>query len=596
MFTSRRKNRHIFETSYKASSSSSSENTLNENQKKRVVIIGGGWAGFSAAESISKNSEEVEVILLDASKRGGGLAAGWDVDKATKKKRSMEMGIHGFWREYTNTFDIINNKIEGIDNIDDILTPYLPSVLVSEYGKVATAPVLGDKEGVLPPAIDIALKANINIGDKLTPFDLLSGLNLLPYYADFIPNDDSKSPKSSSSSSSWERYDQISAENLFLYKAKISKNLYKQLALPLLHVLPMTTGWDVSASAALSCFHVFALQSHGAFDVRWCRGSITDKIFNPWMNQLDQRGVIIQNGKFVSSIDQHDHHQYEYQIKLNDHTTIQTNAIIFAVGGPAMNKIIQSSSFLQNKVVPSPENYAKLRGITCVSVRIFLKPNLNKIKTNCGHTELPTAWANAMNDSPVFVCGPNIVSELIETGFCIYDLQRLQDYYTVQDEDDSSCAVLHVDYFRANAIANMKDDAIVKLTLRAISKALTNSETYDESCTVVEDAYVNRARNAVSHFRVNSASLSPSITLDKDHSLYMCGDWVERCNDDENENGHSSWSTEKAVVTGRQAAKTLCQKWDLECYDDIIPVKKQVYVMKQIRSIAKRFSNLIMEG
>ena len=40
----------------------------------------------------------------------------------------------------------------------------------------------------------------------------------------------------------------------------MSEALYDELVQPLLHVLPMAPGYDVSAAAALSCFHVFALQ------------------------------------------------------------------------------------------------------------------------------------------------------------------------------------------------------------------------------------------------------------------------------------------------------------------------------------------------
>ena len=112
-----------------------------ESDRKRVVVIGGGWAGFSAASALSAASDDtVEVVLLDASPRGrGGLAGGW---RTPVGGRPVEAGIHGFWREYRNTFKVM----EGIDglNLDEVLTPYAPSVLVSKSGRVALAPVLGD--------------------------------------------------------------------------------------------------------------------------------------------------------------------------------------------------------------------------------------------------------------------------------------------------------------------------------------------------------------------------------------------------------------------------------------------------------------------
>ena len=71
-----------------------------------------------------------EVSLLDASPRGpGGLAgAGW---KTKELNQTVEAGIHGFWREYRNTFA----QMEQIGLVlDDVLTPFTPSLLVSSQG------------------------------------------------------------------------------------------------------------------------------------------------------------------------------------------------------------------------------------------------------------------------------------------------------------------------------------------------------------------------------------------------------------------------------------------------------------------------------
>ena len=59
---------------------------------------------------------------------------------------------------------------------------------------------------------------------------------------------------------SWARYDDVTAEELFVARGGCSDALYEDMVSPLLHVLPMGPGYDISAAAALSCFHVFALQ------------------------------------------------------------------------------------------------------------------------------------------------------------------------------------------------------------------------------------------------------------------------------------------------------------------------------------------------
>jgi len=266
------------------------ENDSGTKNKLRIAVIGGGWAGYSLCESISTNNLPtkrgsrggIEIIMLDASKQAkGGLAGGYRDE--TKNNRPVEAGIHGFWREYRNTFDIMES-IEGV-KVDEVLGGFSPSVLYSKNGKVAVAPVLLDEEEMkesnfgkmpvikdvseksirrfiatnLPPPLDLPLLAEINNntdrkggGSKLRPIDLMSGLGLVGAWADFEQE----------SRVSWKRYDTQPASLLF-EKAGITDALYEEMVSPLLHVLPMCPAYDCSAAAALSCFHVFALQSRG---------------------------------------------------------------------------------------------------------------------------------------------------------------------------------------------------------------------------------------------------------------------------------------------------------------------------------------------
>merc|ERR1711966_337915 len=124
-------------------------------------------------------------------------------------------------------------------------------------------------------------------------------------------------------------------------------------------------------------------------------------------------------------------------------------------------------------------------------------------------TEMPSNYATKMKDSPVIVCGENILPELKETGFCIYDLQRLQDEFSVEtmiqssndDGKDDRFAVLELDFFRADSTADLNDEQILELTLKTLSLAL------DAPCLPLDsvmDSSIVRARNAVSHFCLKS--------------------------------------------------------------------------------------------
>ena len=567
--------------------------SMVSNAKKRVVVIGGGWAGFSAADSLSSTKElghsdaAVDVELLDASPRGpGGLAGGWRTEKLN---RPVEAGLHGFWREYRNTFSAIERI--GLD-IDDVLTPFTPSILVSESGRVALAPVLGSNSSLirdsederstplgfdflnpkaslseianlLPPPLDVALLSEFENENPLTAADRVSALGLLGVWADFEQEDPL----------SWERYDKISADNLFRSVAGVSPNLYRELVSPLLHVLPMTPGYDCSAAAALSCFHVFALQARGAFDVRWCRGTISEKIFNPWAQKLQSRGnVNIRGASKVTAIDEVDNGAY--RVTVNGDETIECDAIVFAVGGTAIKKLLPSAPPLAK--LPDAEGWKKFRGVTCVAVRLFLRPSASQD----GSISMLPSIEEAMRDSPVVVCGANVgeIPQLSETGFCIYDLQRLQDEFRLDanSDNDEPCVALEVDFFRANDLASIEDNMeVANITLLAVSAAL-NIGPIDPNSLL--DVSVVRAFDAVSHFCVDSASWSPNVKLQK--GLYICGDWIDR-------KGHASWSTEKSVVTARQAASALAQDFDLECNSEVIPAAPDTSQLSALRSVAR---------
>jgi uncharacterized protein with NAD-binding domain and iron-sulfur cluster len=592
-----------------------------------IVIVGGGWAGYSAAESLSHNiarhdKHDVSITLVDASKSGGGLAGGFK----TKTGRSVEAGIHGFWREYKNTFSMMD-RIEDVGSNSDVLGDYTPSILFSKNGRVALAPVLGgNDEGeddnsdtntplpqrllqevltsnlspsslssslnkLLPPPLDIALLAEFNPSSPLSTADRLSAFGLLGPWIDF----QQESP------TSWAIYDKFSARTLFQEKAGLTTTLYEELIEPLLSVLPMCPDYDCSAAAVLSCFHVFALQSKGAFDVKWCRGSIREKIFDPWYQQLKSRGVDIRNDTKVLSIVSGDSNDKKYCIRVKEGNTndegemIKCDAIVMAVGGTAMSIITNNSPALQTlNAVKERDNFQKLRGVTCVAVRLFLKPHeITTSGLNGGEydkTQLPPNLAKAMTDSPIAVCGPDPAigtnGILNETGFCIYDLQRMHDEFSVDenksDELNQQVAVLEVDYYRADMIANMSDDEIAKLALETVTGTF-NVEMIDESSIV--DFAVVRARNAVSHFAPLSASYSPGVKLD--NGLYMSGDWIDR-------SGHASWSTEKAVVTGIQSATALSKDLCLEhTFSNIIPVPHDTFELERLREVAQILRQVI---
>jgi uncharacterized protein with NAD-binding domain and iron-sulfur cluster len=418
----------------------------------------------------------------------------------------------------------------------------------------------------------------------LSPIDLLSGLGLLGAWADF----------GQESSASWENYDKQPASVLF-EKAGISDALYDELVSPLLHVLPMCPAYDCSAAAALSCFHVFALQSRGAFDVRWCRGSISEKIFEPWQKQLEGRGVVVRGGARVSSIEEKDENgQFTIQLDSMEgdgNDVIDCDAVVLAVGATAAGRLAISSPAISS--LEAAKDFDKLRGVTCVAIRLFIKPNpiiTSNLKGGShDKTQLPPDVAEAMSDSPISVCGAHIggIEELKEAGFCVYDLQRMHnefsvDYYNDNVDISDQVAVLEIDFYRANAFVDLEDDEMTDLALTAVSAAFGAAKIDSDD---IVDATVLRARNAVSHFAPNSALYSPGVKLGE--GLYICGDWIDRT-------GHASWSTEKSVVTARQAAAALSRDFGLQNSQcKVIPAAKDTPQLTALRQGARLLRNIL---
>ena len=301
--------------------------------------------------------------------------------------------------------------------------------------------------------------------------------------------------------------------------------------------------------------------------------------FQSWTERLQERGnVKFRGGAKVTAINDlitilknNDNDKDKdgtdglFRISINDGAeTIDCDAIVFAIGGTALKRILPACPPLTK--LPETKSWEKFRGVTCVAVRLFFDSEISPLK-------------DAMRDSPVVVCGANIgeIPELSETGFCIYDLERLQDGNDV-------VSAIEVDFFRADSLGSMEDKEVVQVTLKAIAAALKIPNIHE---SLVADLSVVRANNAVSHFCVNSASWSPDVKLSE--GLYICGDWVDRT-------GHASWSTEKAVVTGIQAANALAGGYDLKSNVSVIPAASDTPQLAGLRQLARTVRGAIPFG
>lgn len=105
--------------------------------KKRVAIVGGGLAGLSAAISLGKRGFDVH--LFEAASHLGGKLGGWEIE-ALGRSFPMEHGFHGFFRQYYNVNDLLEEAGCSPDLVASPSYPILFASRAPEYFAPSTAP------------------------------------------------------------------------------------------------------------------------------------------------------------------------------------------------------------------------------------------------------------------------------------------------------------------------------------------------------------------------------------------------------------------------------------------------------------------------
>jgi uncharacterized protein with NAD-binding domain and iron-sulfur cluster len=382
---------------------------LRNAEAPKVVIVGGGWAGFGAAEGLAGLAAQgkVDVTLLEAAPRAGGLAAAWK----TPGGRKVEAGIHGFWRNYRNIDRLVEDSL-GLTGSNSPFTPFTESTLFTTRGRAVVAPELGDKPR-LPAPLGTAVFPSFETLD-LPERATAAGL-ALPWL-DFDGGDDA-----------WRRYDDTTAATL-LARPPVSRKLYEEFLLPMLLVLPMAPGYDISAAAALSCFDFFALAHQSDFDVRWLKAGATDCIFEPWRAKLEARGVVVRDGKRVEAVEVDEEggdssgssgsgsgksrggsRKTVTAVRTADGERIECDALVSGVSISAMQAITRAN---RESLAPLPEfqRIGKLRAVGVVAVRLWLDGRL----------------AAGTPRTPSNVVGGGLAPELENIGWTFYHLNDLQ--------------------------------------------------------------------------------------------------------------------------------------------------------------------------
>ena len=486
---------------------------ITGTQTPKIVVVGAGWAGLGATHHLAKNG--YDVTLLEAGPYPGGLVAGWK----TPGGRSVEVGIHGFWYPYHNIFSLVNKL-----NLDPF-TPWTRSAQYSPAGLEVESPIFQDL-----PLLPTPLGTFIYTQFKRLPLsDRLSALPLLYSVIDFDNSDEA-----------WRRYDSVTARELFKQYG-VTKRLYDDAFNAMLLVGLFAPGEQCSAAAALGMLYYFILAHQPDFDVVWCRGTVGEMIFKPWVENIESLGGKVLTKQRVTDLIVDDNGKAT-KVVCEDQI-FEADAVIFAVGISGMKKIMAGSEALQSR--QEFRNINNLGGVDVLGTRLWLdrKISIPRASNACFGFDTTTGWT-------------------------FFDLNALHDEFRHEPG-----TVVEVDFYHANQFLPLSDGEIIKMVqiyLATCIPEFIEAEIIDQS--------VVRVREAVTHFFPGSYQylLSAKTSFD---NVFMSGDWIV--------SRHGSWSQEKAYVTGLEAANLVVDKFNLGEKANIIPVEKDEEHIQLARKINK---------
>ncbi|CAI5999597.1 unnamed protein product [Closterium sp. NIES-64] len=492
---------------------------------RKVVVIGAGWAGLGAAHHLTKQG--YDVTLLEAGRQPGGLVAGWRSDKG----KPVEVGIHGFWYPYRNIFALTDEL--GLKPFTD----WTRSAQYSPAGLEVESPIFQDL-----PRLPSPLGTFVWTQFKRLPLaDRLSALALMYAMVDFDNSDDA-----------WRRYDRLTARELFKQYG-CTDRVYREAFNPMLLVGLFAPGEQCSAAATLGMLYYFILAHQADFDVVWCRGTVGETIFAPWIQTMEASGNFrfLPNRRVTDIATAEDDPDRVTAVVCGDEV-FAADAVVSAVGISGLKNIVASSPALSSR--KEFLGVANLGAIDVLAVRLWLdrKITIPKPSNACFGFDETTGWT-------------------------FFDLNAIHDEYK-----DEPCTVVEADFYHANQYLPMSDEAIVATVMRYLATCLPAFASAQ-----VTDSAVVRFPRAVTHFSPGSYQhLLPATTSFT--NLFMAGDWIIT--------RHGSWSQEKAYVTGLEAANRVVRLVVEGEPATIIPVERDEEHIEQLRQLnqsAKQAINLL---
>ncbi|KAK9014711.1 hypothetical protein V6N11_005858 [Hibiscus sabdariffa] len=352
-------------------------NSKSNEKRKKVVVVGSGWAGLGAAHHLC--NQGFDVTVLDG---GGGIGSPDNV------------GIQGFWYPYKNIFSLVDEL--GIKPF----TSWTRSAQYSGEGLEVEFPVYQELPQLPTPFGTLYHTQFVRL-----PFvDRLSSLPLMAAVIDFDNTD-----------VAWKKYDSITARELFK-QFGCSERLYQDIFSPLLQVGLFAPAEQCSAAATLGLLYYLILAHQKHFDVVFCRGTTTEKIFEPWVESLKAKGCEMLEGKTLSWLS----------------------------GSPHFKK-------LSRKALCKRGDFLRVLNLAAIDV-VTVKLRL---------------------DRKVFIPNPSNACAGFNDlfGCTFFDLNAIHDAHKGETE-----TVLEADFYHANHLLPLKDDLVIERVMPYLSKCINGLE------------------------------------------------------------------------------------------------------------------------
>ncbi|OEU07619.1 FAD/NAD(P)-binding domain-containing protein [Fragilariopsis cylindrus CCMP1102] len=510
---------------------------------KSVLIIGAGWGGLSTAHALSSQTDiPLDITVIDSATKVGGLVRdGYQTMNGIVNK--AEAGQHGFWDNYSNIFSLLDNELPT--TTDDILTGYAEQGQYSPNGLEAIWPVYRQQSPQLPTGLAQGLYTKFQ---NLPLLDRISAASLVVAFSEF---DDSPE--------AWAKYDNVSFQDLCI-KLGVTRKCYQEAFEPMILTGLFSPGAECSAAAALGMAYFFVLKSQNSFDVRWCKGNIGEKIFQPWVQHLENnhanennnndnnndnnnnsnarqsvnfmtstRVIGFENENDVDTITKvickktDDDNSDNNKDDEDNIISIESDIVVFAVGGSALNGFVRNSPKVLAKHTEF-RRFANLRGTGVLATRIYLD----------NYLDIPYS-ANACWGFDKGV------------GMTFFDITTLHGLKQ-QKQQDGIGSIIEVDYYHAASLLVMSDEAIVSKVKKDLNTIL-GTQCID--ATIV-DAAIVRLPQAVNWYSPGSYANMPDVQSKAIPNVYFAGDLVRT--------RHGSWSQEKAYVSGIEAANSILNR------------------------------------